>query len=98
MLTHVVLISFQPTASEEVRKEVFDRFQTIASDCGGEAAGILSFKVEHNLDLRKGVHLVEVAHFTDGAALEAFCVHPKHTELTNVLRECADWQVGDYNA
>lgn len=94
-LWHVVLISFNEATPEECREEVYDRYQTLAADCGGEDAGILFFRVEHNLDLRKGVHLVEIAMFRDNDALQAFRVHPKHKELTDVLCQCADWQVGD---
>jgi hypothetical protein len=92
---HVVLISFHEEASQAVRQEVCDRYQTLAEECGGKEAGILLFKVEHNLDLRKGVHLVEIAIFRDNDALQAFRVHPTHKELTDVLCQCADWQVGD---
>jgi hypothetical protein len=94
-LWHVVLISFNESASEAHRQEVCDRYQTLAVECGGAEAGILFFKVEHNLDLRKGVHLVEIAVFTDNDALQKFRVHPKHKELTDVLCQVADWQVGD---
>jgi 23S rRNA A2030 N6-methylase RlmJ len=97
-LCHVVLISFKPfnpDATDWMRKDVYDRYQTIAEECGGVDAGILFFAVERNLDLRKGVDLVEVALFRDNDALQAFRVHPKHQELTDVLRQCANWQVGD---
>lgn len=50
-----------------------------------------------NLDLRKKVHLVEIAMFKDNEALQAFRVHPKHRELTDMLSKVADWQVGDLN-
>lgn len=94
-LCHVVLISFNPYTPELVRKDIYDRYRTLAVDCGGENAGILFFAVEHNLDLRKGVHLVEVAIFRDNDALQAFRVHPKHKELADILCKVADWQVGD---
>ena len=96
VLFHLVLISFLPNVSEEKRQEIFDRYQTIDQDVGGAEAGILYWRVAHNLDLRKNVHLVELAVFRDDAALQAFRNHPKHTELTNILREIANWQVGDY--
>ena len=96
VLWHVVLISFRPEASEEVRQSVYDAYQVLAEKCGGEEAGIRSFAVERNLDLRKGVHLVELAVFRDDAALQAFRAHPEHTQITDVLRKIADWQVGDF--
>ena len=98
VLHHIVLISFKPDAPEEKKEEVFSRYQTIDQDCGGVNAGILFWKVCHNLDLRKGVHLVESSIFSDNAALQAFRVHPKHKELTDILSQIADWQVGDFEA
>ncbi len=94
-LWHVVLISFKPEASDAVRQEIYKRYQTLDGDCGGKDAGILFWKVGHNLDLRKNVHLVEIAVFEDDAALHAFRLHPKHKELTDILSQVADWWVGD---
>lgn len=94
----MVLISFKEGTPEETRKEVYDLYQTLAEDCGGKEAGILYFKVDYNLDLRKNVHLVEFAIFRDNEALQAFRVHPGHSKVTNLLREVADWKVGDFMA
>lgn len=94
-LWHVLLISFRDSAPKSVRQEVYDRYQTLDKDCGGKEAGILFWRVDWNLDLRKKVHLVEIAIFKDDAALQRFRIHPKHEELANVLRKVADWQVGD---
>lgn len=95
LLWHVVLISFRDTATQAVKQQVFDRYQTLDTDCGGSNAGIIFWKVGWNLDRRKNVDLVEVAIFQDDAALQAFRTHPKHREVTDVLSEIADWQVGD---
>jgi len=94
-LWHAVLISFRKDASPAVRHEIYSRYQTIAKECGGRAAGILLWKVEGNFDLRKGDHLLEIAVFESKEALEAFRAHPKHKELTDILREVADWRLGD---
>jgi hypothetical protein len=96
-LRHVALISFRPCTPPELQEKIFNTYQTVAEDCGGVSAGILEFQVGKNLDLRKGVHLVEFAEFRDNEALQAFRVHPKHKALTDILREVADWQVGDIN-
>ena len=96
-LWHIVLISFRDSVPETVRREVYDRYQTLDKDCGGKDAGILFWKVDWNLDLRKKVHLVEIAVFRDDAALQAFRTHPAHKSMTDMLRGCADWQVGDLN-
>lgn len=96
-LWHVVLISFRPETSEQERAKMYNQFQSLALDCGGKKAGVLFFTVARNLDLRKNVHLVEVAVFRDSDALQAFRTHPKHKELTDILSKIADWQVGDFH-
>jgi hypothetical protein len=95
-LRHIVLISFKNSTPAAVRKDVYDRYQTLAEDCGGKEAGILSWRVAKNMDLRNGVHLVEVARFSDNDALQRFRAHPKHKEITDILCNVADWQVGDF--
>ena len=95
-LWHVVLISFRPNATQATRKEVYSRYQTLDEDCGGKAAGVLFWKVDHNLDLRKSVHLVEIAIFKNDDALQKFRMHPAHKAFTeNLLSKVADWTVGD---
>jgi hypothetical protein len=95
-LHHLVLIKFRTGTPPEVIADFHRRYQTLAEECGGKDAGILHFKVEHNLDLRKGVQLVEFAVFRDSEALEAFRTHSAHQRLANDLSATADWQVGDY--
>ena len=97
MLWHVVLISFRTDVPKSAKDFVFKRYQTLDKDCGGREAGILFWRVGHNIDLRKNVHLVEIAIFKDWKARETFRAHPKHVELTNVLRGVADWQLGNIN-
>lgn len=97
-LWHVVLISFRPDVSEKDQQEIYNRFQTLDQDCGGKAAGILFWRLGHNLDLRKNVHLVEIAVFKDNDALQNFRQHPKHKEITDILSKIADWWVGDITA
>ncbi|HVV15514.1 MAG TPA: Dabb family protein [Candidatus Paceibacterota bacterium] len=94
-LSHIVLISFYDSAPEEKKKEVYDRFQTLAEECGGKEAGILYFQAGHNLDMRKNVHLVVIGLFRDNEALQTYRNHPKHREHNEILREIADWQIGD---
>jgi len=95
VLAHVVLISFRDHATPEQRQQVFADYQELGEKCGGKDAGILIWQVDHNLDQRKHWHLVEFAVFRDDAAFQRFREHPAHTELTLVLREIADWAVGD---
>ncbi len=94
-LWHTVLISFRPDTPQSVWQEVFNRYQTLGEDCGGKKAGILFWKVDYNLDLRKNVHLVEIAIFQNDAALQVFRNHPKHEAMSDTLKDIADWWVGD---
>lgn len=96
-VVHIVLIKYQPHATEAQRQEIYDRYQVLAEEVGGAAAGIAHFAVRKNLDTRKGVELVELVVFRDDAAFRAFLAHPRHVEIQDILRSCADWWVGDYN-
>lgn len=68
-LSHSVLITFRPDASQEDRQKAWKLYQTLGQECGGREAGILVWKVDWNLDMRKGVHLVEFVIFTNWDAL-----------------------------
>ncbi|MDO8430326.1 MAG: Dabb family protein [bacterium] len=94
-LWHVVLISFKPDTPETVKQEICNRYQTLDKDCGGEEAGIIFWKVNWNLDLRKNVDLVEIAVFENNDAFKAFQAHPKHKEMADIIKGVADWQIGD---
>ncbi len=94
-LWHVVLISFKPGVSETIKQKVYGLYRTLGEDCGGKEAGIIFWKVDHNLDLRKNVHLVEIAVFEDNSAYQAFKMNPKHKELADIVSKVADWQVGN---
>ena len=85
VLWHAVLISFRASAPEAVRRDVYERYQTLGEDCGGKDAGILFWQVDWNLDQRKQVQLVEFAIFRDDAGPQAFRAHPKDGELTDIL-------------
>lgn len=98
LLIHTVLISFRVNTPEHVRREVHTAYQTLGEECGGARAGIVYWRVDWNLDTRKGVHVVEVVIFRDNEALQAFRSHPAHTRVTNVLSEHADWVVGDIHS
>jgi hypothetical protein len=95
VLVHVVLISFRDEATTEQRQRIYDDYQDLGERCGGPAAGILFWQVGHNLDQRKNWHLFELALFRDDAALQRFRTHPEHAKITTVLRDIADWVVGD---
>jgi hypothetical protein len=94
-LHHVVLISFLPDAPEEVRVDIARRYTTLGDDCGGANAGIFFWSVQPNMDVRKNIHLVEIAILRDTQALEALKNHPKHQAIVELLKGSANWFVGD---
>jgi len=95
VIVHVVLISFRPDTTPEQRHQVLLDYQGLGERCGGKDAGIILWQVDRNLDQRKNWHLVELAAFRDDAALQRFREHPAHAQASTVLREIADWAVGD---
>lgn len=94
-LCHIVLIKYKDGTPQTTKDRVYALYQGLAEACGGREAGILYCAVRNNLDLRKGVELSELMFFEDNDALQRFRVHPKHGEITDILREVADWTVGD---
>lgn len=94
-LYHVILISFLPESDNLVREKITKMYSTLGSDCGGHAAGIIFWSVQPNLDLRKNIHLVEVAIFKDQESFDKFKKHPKHIEVVELLKSNANWTVGD---
>jgi quinol monooxygenase YgiN len=98
VLVHVVFISFRAEATPEQRDQVLADFQDLGERCGGRNAGILFWQVDRNRDQRKNWHLVELVVFRDDTALQRFRAHPAHVRMTSMLREIADWAVGDISS
>jgi quinol monooxygenase YgiN len=95
---HIAFISFLPEVSEENRQGILDLDCALGKACGGQPAGILEWKVEENLDTRKGVHLVQFSVFRDKKAFDEFRMHPAHTKFVAKLQEVANWTVGDFES
>jgi hypothetical protein len=94
-LHHIVLISFLPNISQDIKDEIALRYATLGDDCGGKKEGILFWSAKPNMDTRKNIHLIEVAIFKDKDSFENFKNHPKHKEVVELLKTSADWSVGD---
>ncbi|WP_311210864.1 MULTISPECIES: Dabb family protein [unclassified Aeromicrobium] len=58
--------------------------------------GVLEWTVRLSDDRRKGRILVENGLFESQEAFEAFRVHPQHVQVSTVMRDLADWWIGDY--
>jgi hypothetical protein len=94
-LLHVVLISFFSTTTQDMRDEISDRYAVLGEEAGGQDMGILFWSTKPNMDLRKNIHLIEVAIFKDKQSYDNFKNHPRHIEVVELLKNSADWSVGD---
>lgn len=97
MFNHIVLVSFRDNADEVVREEIFQQHRELGERCGGAKAGITLWRVERNLDTRKGVHAVQLSIFQSKEAFQAFRGHEAHQQFAAVLRDVADWVVADFS-
>jgi hypothetical protein len=94
-IAHSVLISFRENASREQRDQIVSQYRSLGETCGGEKEGILFWQAGLNLDQRKNWHIVQLTVFRDNDALQRFRAHPAHAKLSEVMRQIADWAVGD---
>jgi hypothetical protein len=90
-----VLISFYENVRQEERNSVHDRLLNLGESCGGLGRGIIFWRAGWNLDQRKNFHLMELAVFSEAAALREFRTHPAHVSFSGDLANLADWVVGD---
>lgn len=97
MFHHIVFVSFLDNTDEVVREEIFQQHRELGEKCGGAKAGITLWRVEKNLDTRKGVHLIQVSMFQSKEDFEAFRSHEAHKQFAAVLRDVANWTVGDFS-
>lgn len=91
MYRHIVLFRIHDGASDEQVTGAIDSLRSLAV-----LPGVVSWRIERSLDVRKGLVLVEDATFTDRAAFEVFRADPRHEKVAQQLSEMADWWVGDY--
>lgn len=90
-LRHLVLFRVYDAVADA---DVDDALEQLASL--GTLPGVLEWTVRLSDDRRKGRILVENGLFESREAFEAFRVHPQHVQVSTVMRELADWWIGDY--
>lgn len=88
---HVVLFRVHDDVPDDVVAEALRRLGAL-----GEVPGVLEWTVRLSDDTRKGRVIVENALFESRDVIESFRVHPLHQESSDLLREIADWWIGDY--
>ena len=89
---HIVLFKIHDEVSAEVLQKALDLLLALGQD----NSDILQWSVTMSLDTRKGRIIVEDAVFANQESFENFRASPKHSEASALMREIADWLVGDY--
>lgn len=91
-LMHAVQMRFHDEASHEDVTQAVQMVEGLR-----DLPGILSWMVvPQSLDERKGRRLLELGVFENGQALLDFRTNPDHTEVTDHLRNVADWDIVDF--
>lgn len=89
---HIVLFKMYDKVSEDQLKEAVQ----LLEELGRSSEGIVEWKIEESLDVRKGRILVENALFVTQQSFERFRKSDHHAKARNFMQEIADWWVGDY--
>ena len=93
MIRHVVLIKFNPGASEENCEAAFRMLR----DLKNEIPGIREWSIGKQLRKEhKHFDVAEVATFEDLESLEHFRTHPAHIRVRDYIKTIATWTVVDY--
>lgn len=90
-LNHTVMFKLHDNVSNEVRAEAVKRLTSLGSE-----PGVLKWVIKESIDTRKGQIIIEHALFEGQEAYHAFRTSPAHMEVSNFMKEIADWWVGDY--
>ena len=88
---HVVLFRVHDDVDDARVDEAVAALRALAA-----VPGVLEWTVRLSDDERKGRIIVENALFESRATIESFRVHPLHQTSSDLLREIADWWIGDY--
>lgn len=88
---HVVLFRVHDHVDDATVDDAIRGLQGLA-----DLPGVLEWTVRLSDDVRKGRVIVENALFADRDALDGFRAHPRHAQTSAVMREIADWWIGDY--
>ncbi len=93
---HILFVVFHQNTPEEERERILQLHKALGEKCGGAKAGIVMWKVEKNLDTRKGIHIIQMSIFKNKEAFENFRGHEAHKDFAQGFSKVADWIVGDF--
>lgn len=88
---HTVLFKLHDGVGAEIRAEAVRLLIGL-----GKEPGVLSWVIKESIDTRKGYIIIEQAIFENQQAYQAFRTSPAHIEVGDLMKEIADWWVGDY--
>ena len=92
MIRHILLFKFYPDAPEDKKQKALSLLKNLGSlapEVKEWSIGTQCRPSERNWDI------AQVSSFESLDALDKFRVHPAHKEVTDVMREIADWHIVD---
>lgn len=91
-IRHIILFKlYENVSSNEVAKAI-----QLLRTLGTGDEGILEWKIEKSIDVRKGIIIIENGLFKDKNAYERFRKSDNHLKTVDFMSQIADWTVGDY--
>ncbi|MCO6188121.1 Dabb family protein [Rhizobium sp. L1K21] len=92
---HTVLFSFYDDVDECARQSAVEMLRSAGHTYAAGDDGLLYWRVNENLDLRKNWHLVEIGIFADHESLRRFVKSEIHQAVAERFRTISNWAVGD---
>lgn len=89
---HIVLFK----VSDQVTEDKFQEALEVLNDLGVDQQGVLSWNIATSIDTRKGRIIIEEGVFQDDKVFQLFRESEKHQRAVGLMRDIADWLVGDY--
>jgi hypothetical protein len=90
-LRHIVLFRFYDVIDEDTRAEAIGAIQGLSV-----LPGILEWRLDASIDVRKGPVIAQNVLFEDQAAFEAYRDSAEHKAVGVTLSAVADWLIADY--
>jgi hypothetical protein len=86
-----VLFRFHEVIDDDSRMHALDLINSMS-----KFPGILEWRVEASMDLRKGVVAVQNVLFESQEVFDAYRAHPTHADVGLALSGMSNWLVADY--